>query len=90
MYMVSMWVCRVCHTDKSVYMYVHTYCVHIHTYVQCTFETPAACTVCRYIYIQYVMFVVYVYSRTSHIRAVWDQGVPVTVKVPVSMNPLVP
>ena len=61
MYMVSMWVCRVCHTDKSVYMYVHTYCVHIHTYVQCTFETPAACTVCRYIYIQYVMFVVYVY-----------------------------
>ena len=30
------------------------------------------------------------YSATSHIRAVWDQGVPVIVKVPVSMNPLLP
>ena len=30
------------------------------------------------------------YSETSHIQAVWDQGVPVIVKVPVSMNPLVP
>ena len=30
------------------------------------------------------------YSATSHIRAVWDQGGPVIVKVPVSMNPLLP
>ena len=30
------------------------------------------------------------YSATSHIRAVWDQGGSVIVKVPVSMNPLLP
>ena len=30
------------------------------------------------------------YSATSHIQAVWDQGVSVIVKVPVSMNPLLP
>ena len=35
-------------------------------------------------------FPLYKYSRTSHIREVWGQGVPVIVKVPVSMNPLVP
>ena len=29
---------------------------------------------------------VYAYSGTSLIRAVWDQGVPVTLKLPVTLN----
>ena len=37
-----------------------------------------------------LMMPTFQYSATSHIRAVWDQGGPVIVKVPVSMNPLLP
>ena len=43
-----------------------------------------------YYRIQQLCTYVIIYSSTSHIQEVWDQGVPIIVKVPVTMNPLLP